>query len=89
MDQESIDRIRTATFPTGRRGYDKREVDKFLTRLADWLETGGAEHTPSDAIRRELEQLLVDRFEVDHTTLQIDHAHEELLQIGAAPRTSH
>jgi len=57
VDQESIERIRTATFPTGRRGYDKREVDRFLTRLADWLETGGADHGPSDAVRRELEQV--------------------------------
>jgi DivIVA domain-containing protein len=57
VDTESIDRIRTATFPTSRRGYDKHEVDRFLTRLAEWLETGGAEQSPSDAVRRELEQV--------------------------------
>jgi DivIVA domain-containing protein len=57
VDQDSIDRIRSATFPVARRGYDKREVDSFLTRLAEWLETGGADHAPSDAVRRELEQV--------------------------------
>jgi DivIVA domain-containing protein len=57
VDQESIDRIRTATFPTGRRGYDKREVDRFLARLAEWLETGVADQGPTDAVRRELEQV--------------------------------
>jgi cobalt-zinc-cadmium efflux system protein len=35
------------------------------------------------AIRRELERLLEDRFEIDHTTLQVDHDHAgRLLQIG-------
>ena len=34
-------------------------------------------------IRRELEQLLDERFEVEHTTLQVDHARaDRLLQIG-------
>jgi cobalt-zinc-cadmium efflux system protein len=37
------------------------------------------------AIRRELEQLLDDRFQIDHTTLQVDHAVEAgLLHIGNA-----
>jgi len=43
------------------------------------------------AIRRELEQLLDDRFHIDHTTLQVDHALEPgLLRIGraAAPAES-
>ena len=42
VDQTSLDRIRNATFPSSRRGYDKHEVEKFLARLADWLETGPA-----------------------------------------------
>ena len=35
-------------------------------------------------IRRELEQLLDERFEIEHTTLQVDHARdrEQLVQIG-------
>jgi cobalt-zinc-cadmium efflux system protein len=32
-------------------------------------------------IRRELEELLADRFALDHTTLQVDHAREELLPL--------
>ena len=39
------------------------------------------------AIRRELEALLDERYGIDHTTLQVDHAHEgRLLQIGDAPQ---
>ncbi len=32
--------------------------------------------------RRELERLLEAEFHIDHTTLQVDHVHEELLHIG-------
>ncbi len=57
MDQDSIERIRSATFPVARRGYEKREVDRFLLSLAEWLETGGADQGRSDAVRRELERV--------------------------------
>lgn len=57
MDQDSIDRIRSATFPIGRRGYEKREVDRFLNRLAEWLETGGGDPTRAELVRRELERI--------------------------------
>jgi cobalt-zinc-cadmium efflux system protein len=41
------------------------------------------------AVRRRLEELLVERFELDHTTLQVEHVGRELLQIhGIAPRHS-
>jgi cobalt-zinc-cadmium efflux system protein len=33
-------------------------------------------------IRRELERILHDYFSIEHTTLQVDHAHAKLLQIG-------
>jgi cobalt-zinc-cadmium efflux system protein len=38
-------------------------------------------------IRRELERLLHERFGIEHTTLQVDHAHDPdaLVQIGTAP----
>ncbi|MFL5959133.1 MAG: cation diffusion facilitator family transporter [Gaiellaceae bacterium] len=38
-------------------------------------------------IRRELERLVGERFGIEHTTLQVDHAHDPsaLVQIGAAP----
>jgi cobalt-zinc-cadmium efflux system protein len=40
-------------------------------------------------VRRELEALLAERFAIDHTTLQVDHAREELVQIGGANRRRH
>jgi len=57
VDQTSLDRIRNASFPSSRRGYDKREVEKFLARLADWLETGGGDESRSDTVKRELERV--------------------------------
>ena len=57
MDRDSIDRIRSATFPVGRRGYEKREVDRFLNKLADWLETGGGDQTRAELVRRDLERI--------------------------------
>jgi DivIVA domain-containing protein len=57
VDPDSIEKIRTATFPLGRRGYERREVDRFLAKLADWLETGGADSARSDTVRRELERI--------------------------------
>jgi cobalt-zinc-cadmium efflux system protein len=36
--------------------------------------------------RRELEQLLCERFGLDHTTLQVDHAPDDLLTIGDGTR---
>ena len=39
---ETIEKIRNATFTLTRRGYDRREVDSYLSKLADWLEGGGA-----------------------------------------------
>jgi DivIVA domain-containing protein len=57
VDETSLDRIRNATFPTTRRGYDKHEVEKFLARLADWLETGAGDESRSDVVKRELEKV--------------------------------
>jgi DivIVA domain-containing protein len=57
VDQTSLDRIRNATFPSSRRGYDKQEVEKFLARLADWLETGAGDESRSDTVKRELERV--------------------------------
>jgi DivIVA domain-containing protein len=57
LERDSIDRIRTATFPLGRRGYEKREVDRFLGELADWLETGGDDEARADLVRRDLDRI--------------------------------
>lgn len=45
---------------------------------------------PADChqIRRDLERLLCERFALDHTTMQVDHAPDELLTIGADPRVT-
>jgi DivIVA domain-containing protein len=57
VDRDTIDRIRSANFPVGRRGYDKREVDRFLSELADWLETGGADRARAELLRREVHRI--------------------------------
>jgi DivIVA domain-containing protein len=57
VEQSSIERIRTVTFSVERRGYSKREVDQFLGRIADWLETGGGDQAREDVIRSELERV--------------------------------
>jgi DivIVA domain-containing protein len=55
MDWKNIDRIRVPGFAEARRGYDKREVDTFLGRLADWLETDAANEIGNVAVTRKLE----------------------------------
>jgi DivIVA domain-containing protein len=55
MDWQDIDRIRVPGFALGRRGYDKHEVDRFLARLADWLETDAATEIGQMAVTRKLE----------------------------------
>jgi len=58
MEQiHSIGRIRSATFTIARRGYDKREVERFLNKLADWLETGAGDEERANTIRGELEKI--------------------------------
>lgn len=57
MDQDSVERIRSATFNLARRGYDRREVDTFMQRLADWLEGGGDDQAHSEVVHRELERI--------------------------------
>ena len=56
-ESEKFDRIRSATFGIGRKGYDKREVERFLNQLADWLESGGSDQVRADTFRRELEKI--------------------------------
>jgi DivIVA domain-containing protein len=55
MDWQDIDRIRVPGFTLARRGYDKHEVDRFLARLADWLETDAAAEIGQMAVTRKLE----------------------------------
>jgi DivIVA domain-containing protein len=57
VEQDAIERIRTATFSDARRGYDRQEVDTYLARLADWLEGGGGDQARSEIVKRELERV--------------------------------
>lgn len=57
VDPQYIERIRSATFRVARRGYDKREVDRFLSQLAEWLETGGDDDARAETVRHELERI--------------------------------
>ena len=57
MDEHSLERIRNATFSHSVRGYDRGEVDQFLTELADWLERGGEDDAAVEAVRAELERV--------------------------------
>jgi DivIVA domain-containing protein len=55
VDWKDIDRIRVPGFAEVRRGYDKHEVDGFLGRLADWLETDAPSEIGELAVTRKLE----------------------------------
>src|SRR5215207_2474969 len=50
VDWKDIDRIRVPGFALARRGYDKHKVDRFLGRLADWLETDAAREIGEAAV---------------------------------------
>ena len=54
MDAHSISSIRNARFAHAVRGYDRHEVDQFLSELADWLERDGAVGDASERVRAEL-----------------------------------
>jgi colicin import membrane protein len=55
VDWKDIDRVRVPGFAEARRGYDRREVDGFLGRLADWLESDAASEIGELAVTRKLE----------------------------------
>jgi len=76
VDQESLDRIRSATFNMARRGYDKREVDTYLSRLADWLENGAEPVSASDATRAELDRIVERTAKVLSAAGEADAANE-------------
>jgi DivIVA domain-containing protein len=55
MDWKQLEQLRVNGFTLARRGYDTREVDKFLHMLADWLETDAATELGDEAVQRKLE----------------------------------
>jgi DivIVA domain-containing protein len=57
MDWNDIDRLRNPGFAVARRGYDQREVDKFLGSVVDWLETDAPKQLGELAVKRKLEHI--------------------------------
>jgi DivIVA domain-containing protein len=55
MDWTHFEQLRVSGFTMVRRGYDKREVDRFLDSLAEWLETDAATELGDEAVQRKLE----------------------------------
>src|SRR5215218_3508719 len=55
MDWKDIDRLRDPGFTVARRGYERREVDRLLGSLVDWLETDAAKELGQLAVKRKLE----------------------------------
>ena len=55
MDWNEIERLRIDGFTVARRGYDRREVDKFLGALLDWLETDAPKDLGGMAVKRKFE----------------------------------
>jgi len=55
MDWKDIDRLRDPGFTIARRGYDRREVDRLLGSLVEWLETDAAKELGELAVKRKLE----------------------------------
>jgi DivIVA domain-containing protein len=55
MDWKEIERLRVQGFTVARRGYDRREVDKFLAALGDWIDTDAAKDLGDHAVKRKLE----------------------------------
>ena len=52
---KDIERLRAQGFTVARRGYDRREVDKFLAALLDWIETDAAKDLGDLTVKRKLE----------------------------------
>jgi len=55
MDVEDIGRLRVQGFTVARRGYDRREVDRFLDSLIEWIETDAPKDLGDQAVKRKLE----------------------------------
>lgn len=55
MDWKDIEGIREPGFTIARRGYERREVDRFLGSLVDWLETDATKQLGELAVKRKLE----------------------------------
>jgi DivIVA domain-containing protein len=79
VDWQNIERLRAPGFTLSRRGYDKREVDKFLEQLVDWLETDAANDIGHLAVTRKLE--LVGK-STEHILLTAEQEAQELKKLA-------
>jgi hypothetical protein len=55
VDWREIEHLRVDGFPLARRGYDRRDVDKFLAALVDWIQTDAAKDLGDLTVKRKLE----------------------------------
>ncbi len=51
-----LEQLRSASFATGRRGYDRRQVDEFLSRIARRIEVESSAFDP-DVVKRRLQEV--------------------------------
>jgi DivIVA domain-containing protein len=86
MDVEDIGRLRVQGFTVARRGYDRREVDRFLDSLIEWIETDAPKDLGDLAVKRKLELvgkstahiLLTTEKESEELRSQAEHACDEM-----------
>jgi len=57
MDPDVVDRFRNARFNLVKRGYDRGEVDRFLSQWADWMESLEDDPSAAEALKAELERV--------------------------------
>ena len=77
MDWNEIERLRIDGFTVARRGYDRREVDKFLGALLDWLETDAPKDLGGMAVKRKFELAGKSTAQILLTT---EHESEQMLR---------
>jgi cell division septum initiation protein DivIVA len=77
MDWNEIERLRIDGFTVTRRGYDRREVDKFLGALLDWLEGDAPMDLGGMAVKRKFELAGKSTAQILLTT---EHESEQLLR---------
>ncbi len=59
MELEDIQRLRVSGFTESRKGYDRDEVDRFLTELAGWLEVRLHEKSTGEKVAGAFEEIIV------------------------------